>query len=168
MLSGETAIGEDPANVVRTMSRIAGLADEKFDYELWAERLAELRMTDTATGAASVTDATMAERPSGHQDDPGHLGHRVHEIDGEVPAAGADPVSHNRATVQQLTLSWGTVPVRTRAPDGMVTQAVRVARDAPASWWQYNRSRSANVSPLALQRRHLKPGRYWIFEKSFH
>ena len=43
------------------MSRIAGLADEKFDYELWAERLAELRMTDTATGAASVTDAmTMA------------------------------------------------------------------------------------------------------------
>ena len=33
MLSGETAIGADPVNVVRTMSRIARRADDAFDFE---------------------------------------------------------------------------------------------------------------------------------------
>ena len=43
MLSGETAIGEFPVESVQTMSRIAQRADEAFDYERWAERVAQLR-----------------------------------------------------------------------------------------------------------------------------
>ncbi|MFQ5557432.1 MAG: pyruvate kinase, partial [Acidimicrobiales bacterium] len=61
MLSAETAVGADPVNVIRTMSRIVRRADEEFDYPGWAERLRELRMTGSATPAQSVTDAmTMA------------------------------------------------------------------------------------------------------------
>ena len=169
MLSGETAIGQDPANVVRTMSRITGLADEKFDYELWAERLAELRMTDTATGAASVTDAmTMAaSRATSELGIKTILaisgtGFTVRSMARFRPQAQILGLSHNRATVQQLTLSWGTVPVLVEdkgSNDGMVTQAVRVARDAghirsgelvAVLAGSDNRSRSANV--LRLER----------------
>jgi len=32
MLSGETAIGDDPVNVVATMARIAERADDEFDH----------------------------------------------------------------------------------------------------------------------------------------
>src|SRR5262249_12322287 len=35
MLSGETAIGHDPAHVVRTMSRIAERAEQDADYSQW-------------------------------------------------------------------------------------------------------------------------------------
>src|SRR5215218_9787975 len=65
MLSGETAVGQDPANVVRTMSRLAARADDNFDYEAWALKVAQLRrasaspddaadrrLTDTMTGVA--------------------------------------------------------------------------------------------------------------------
>ena len=61
MLSGETAVGADPTNVVHTMSRIARRADEEMDYDQWARKVAELRMTDEGAEPASVTDAmTMA------------------------------------------------------------------------------------------------------------
>ena len=169
MLSGETAIGEDPVNVVRTMSRIAGLADKKFDYELWAERLAELRMTDTGTGAASVTDAmTMAAWRA--TDELGiktilaisGTGFTVRSMARFRPQAQILGLSHNTATVQQLTLSWGTVPLLVEnhgSNEGMVAQAVRVAREAghirsgdlvAVLAGSDNRSRSANV--LRLER----------------
>ena len=45
MLSGETAIGEFPVESVQTMSRIAQRADEAFDYERWAERVAPVSYT---------------------------------------------------------------------------------------------------------------------------
>ncbi len=40
MLSGETAIGVDPANVVSTMARIVERAERDFDYLNWARALA--------------------------------------------------------------------------------------------------------------------------------
>ena len=39
MLSGETAIGDHPASVVRTMARIAERAESEGDYRRWALRL---------------------------------------------------------------------------------------------------------------------------------
>ena len=170
MLSGETAIGIDPANVVRTMDRIVQRADEEFDYELWAERLAELRMTDDSThNAASITDAmTMAAWRAA--DGLGistilaisGTGFTVRSMARFRPQARIIGMSHNERTVQQLTLSWGTTPVLVTdkgSNDEMVRQAVEMARDrdfvrsgevvgvlAGAD----NRSRSANV--LRLER----------------
>ena len=170
MLSGETAIGTDPANVVRTMDRIAQRADEEFDYELWAERLAEMRMTDdSAQDAAAITDAmTMAAWRAA--DGLGistilaisGTGFTVRSMARFRPQARIIGMSHNERTVQQLTLSWGTTPVVVEdrgSNDEMVRQAVQLARDrdfvrsgeivgvlAGAD----NRSRSANV--LRLER----------------
>lgn len=170
MLSGETAVGMDPANVVRTMDRIAQRADEQFDYELWAERLAELRMTDDSThDAASITDAmTMAAWRAA--DGLGistilaisGTGYTVRSMARFRPQARIVGMSHNRRTVQQLTMSWGTTPVLVDdrgSNDEMVRQAVTVARDRDFARsgeivavlaGTDNRSRSANV--LRLER----------------
>ena len=170
MLSGETAIGTDPANVVRTMDRIAQRADEEFDYELWAERLAELRMTDDSTrDAASITDAmTMAAWRAA--DGLGistilaisGTGFTVRSMARFRPHARIIGLSHNARTVQQLTLSWGTTPVLVKdrgSNEEMVRQAVAVARDRDFARsgeivgilaGADNRSRSANV--LRLER----------------
>ena len=169
MLSAETAIGQDPVNVVRTMSRIANRADEEFDYELWAERLAEMRMTDTARGATSVTDAmTMAAWRATEELGIKTIlaisgtGFTVRSMARFRPQARILGLSHNSATVQQLTLSWGTVPVLVEdqgSNDQMVAQAVRVARESghvrsgdlvAVLAGSDNRSRSANV--LRLER----------------
>ena len=170
MLSGETAVGIDPTNVIRTMDRIACRADEEFDFSLWAERLAELRMTDDSThDAASITDAmTMAAWRAA--DGLGistilaisGTGFTVRSMARFRPQARIVGMSHNEKTVHQLTLSWGTTPVLVSdkgSNDEMVRQAVEVARDqgfvrsgevvgvlAGAD----NRSRSANV--LRLER----------------
>ena len=170
MLSGETAIGTDPANVVRTMDRIAQRADEEFDYELWAERLAELRMTDDSThDAASITDAmTMAAWRAA--DGLGistilaisGTGFTVRSMARFRPHARIIGLSHNARTVQQLTLSWGTTPVLVKdrgSNEEMVRQAVAVARDRDFARsgeivgilaGADNQSRSANV--LRLER----------------
>ena len=138
MLSGETAIGADPVNVVRTMSRIARRADEEMDYEAWAERLAELRMTDEDSGSASVTDAmTMATwRATQELGIESVLcisgsGFTVRSIARFRPEAQILGFSVNEATVQQLTLSWGTTPMLIAARDSnedMVKEAVRHAK----------------------------------------
>ncbi len=164
MLSAETAVGQDPANVVRTMSRIARRADDAFDFELWAERLAELRMTDAGRSAASVTDAmTMAAWRATSELGISTIlaisgtGFTVRSMARFRPQAQIVGLSHNPATVQQLTLSWGTVPVLVEdrgSNDQMVEQAVRVAREAghvrsgelvAVLAGSDNRSRSANV-----------------------
>lgn len=138
MLSGETAIGADPVNVVRTMSRIARRADEEMDHEAWAQHLADLRMTDEAAGAASVTDAmTMATWRATQELGVEHVlcisgsGFTVRSIARFRPEAQILGFSVNEATVQQLTLSWGTTPMLIAERDSneeMVKEAIRHAK----------------------------------------
>ncbi|MEM7141433.1 MAG: pyruvate kinase [Actinomycetota bacterium] len=138
MLSGETAIGADPVNVVRTMSRIARRADEEMDYEGWAQQLADLRMTDEAAGAASVTDAmTMATWRATQELGIENVlcisgsGFTVRSIARFRPEAQILGFSVNEATVQQLTLSWGTTPMLIAERDSneeMVREAIRHAK----------------------------------------
>jgi len=138
MLSGETAIGVDPVNVVRTMSRIARRADEEMDYGAWAERLAEMRMTKSDSASASVTDAmTMAAwRAAAELDIKSVLcisgsGFTVRSMARFRPEAEILGFSTSEATVQQLTLSWGTTPMLMQAGgsnEEMVTEAIRLAK----------------------------------------
>lgn len=140
MLSGETAIGDDPVNVVRTMSRIALRADEEMDYEAWARQLAEIRMTDETIDAASVSDAmTMATWRATHELGIDHIlcisgsGFTVRSMARFRPNATILGFSTNEATVQQLTLSWGTTPIlmeKGGSNEEMVVEAIRLARDA--------------------------------------
>jgi pyruvate kinase len=116
MLSAETAVGVDPVNVIRTMSRIARRADEEFDGAAWAANLAKLRMARSDIREHSITDAmTMAAwrlRRARLAE------HRLHL--GSASPCGPSPASvptrilgfsHNPRTIGQLTMSWGTTPI---------------------------------------------------------
>ena len=139
MLSGETAVGADPTNVVRTMSRIARRADEEMDYPGWARRLAEMRMTDRSENT-SVTDAmTMAAWRATQELGVQNVlcisgsGFTVRSMARFRPEANILGFSVNEATVQQLTLSWGTTPMlmgKGGTNEEMVAEAMRLAKCA--------------------------------------
>ena len=139
MLSGETAVGVDPVNVVATMSRIAERADEAFDHRGWASQLSELHMTDTDDPDTSVTDA-MTEATARAVDELGirtilcisGSGFTVRSMARFRPAARIVGMSVNQRTVGQLTLSWGTEPVHLPEDgdlDDRVSAALTAARN---------------------------------------
>jgi pyruvate kinase len=139
MLSGETAVGQDPVNVVRTMARLAARADANFDYEGWAPKLTKLRLeggwegadrllTDTMTGVAwrAATDlganAIIAISRSGFT---------VRAIARFRPIAKILGFSADERTLHQLSISWGATPLalsRFGANDEMVAEALRTAK----------------------------------------
>lgn len=117
MLSGETAVGVDPINVVRTMGRVARKADEMFDHEAWAQNVTALRMTESGSGT-EVTDAmTVAAWRAVRELDVAAIlcisgtGFTVRQMARFRPEAMILGLSHNKATLNQLTMSWGTTPV---------------------------------------------------------
>ena len=75
MLSGETAIGVDPVNAVRTMAEITERADKEFDHQAWAEGISELREGDADSdfGATTTDSITLAACKVAEQVDHLHL-----------------------------------------------------------------------------------------------
>ena len=140
MLSAETAVGIDPVNVIRTMSRIARRADEEFDYPGWAANLAKLRMTRNDVSAHSVTDAmTMAAWRAVAELGLNTIvcisgsGFTVRSMARFRPSARILGFSHNPRTVEQLTLSWGTTPIQLDTEgtnEEMVRRSLDLAREA--------------------------------------
>ncbi len=140
MLSGETAVGADPINVVRTMGRIARRADEEFDHEGWAHRIADLRMTAAGAGSSSaITDAmTMAAWRAASELGVQTIvavsgtGFTVRSMARFRPEANILGFSADPRTVKQLALSWGTVPVslsgQANSNEEMAVEAVAVAK----------------------------------------
>lgn len=57
MLSGETAVGADPLNVVATMRRIVARTDSQFDHARWVEDLHRDHLDEHAAKNPSTTDA---------------------------------------------------------------------------------------------------------------
>jgi len=119
MLSGETAIGRDPENAVATMARITERADEKFDYEAWAEHIqairrrskndaAYLRVTDALTMAAARTASETDAKAIICLSRSGNTVRSVARFRPKVPLFG---MTFDDQTANQLTLSWGTRPI---------------------------------------------------------
>ena len=140
MLSGETAIGSDPVNVISTMSRIVSRADQEFDHRGWANDLAEIRLTNRDAAETSITDAmTLATSRavvelgiktivciSGS-------GFTVRSMARFRPAARILGLSSDERTVGQLCLSWGTEPRYLSVEgtiDDRVVAALQLARDS--------------------------------------
>ena len=119
MLSGETAIGADPANVVRTMARIAERAEREADYPQWGAHLARLqrsnapsatalRITDAlcqacwqaaaSVGAAAILCCTRS-------------GATARAIARFRPVAPMVALCPRPRAARQLTLTWGVLPV---------------------------------------------------------
>jgi len=139
MLSGETAVGIDPVNVVATMARIAERADEAFDHRGWTSELSELRMTDTDDPDTSITDA-MTQATARAVDELGigtilcisGSGFTVRSMARFRPSARILGLSADERTVRQLTLSWGTIPLHLPEEgdlESRVSAAIAVARD---------------------------------------
>ncbi len=136
MLSGETAVGVDPVNVVRTMGRIARKADEVFDHEAWARNVTALRMTESGSGH-EVTDAmTVAAWRAVRELDVVAIlcisgtGFTVRQMARFRPEALILGLSTDTQTVNQLTMSWGTTPVylpTAGTREEMMTEALKVA-----------------------------------------
>ena len=57
MLSGETAIGDDPVGTVETMDRIVRRAENSFDYEKWGSSLGVQQIVGTGTQSTRITAA---------------------------------------------------------------------------------------------------------------
>jgi len=117
MTSGETAVGVDPVNVVRTMGRIARKADEVFDHPGWANNVSNRRMTEAGSGR-EVTDAmTFATWRAVRELAVAAIicisgtGFTVRQMARFRPECQILGASTDEATLQQLTMSWGTIPV---------------------------------------------------------
>ncbi len=115
MLSGETAIGHDPVNVVRTMARIAERAERDFDYLAWGTGLGRQQTAAVADapphvriGAAITAAAWRAA------------------IDAEVAAIVC--CTRSGATARAISRFRPTVPLLA------VTPSVRTARQLAMAW----------------------------------
>ncbi len=140
MLSGESAIGHDPINAVATMARIAGRADDEFDYDAWGAKVHKIASTmtphvdDTVTlsmtnaawraaieaGASAIICITLT-------------GYTVRSIARFRPQAKILGFSTDEQTLRQLTLSWGATPMLldvSYQADNAVKRAVEAAREA--------------------------------------
>jgi len=142
MLSGETAIGNDPVNAVRTMARIAARAEREFDYERWgrnleSQKLAESRGApahDRITAAISAaawraaTDAQAAAIIACTNS--GATARAISRFRPVVPLLAATP---SPRTARQLSVAWGITPVVVKpqkSTDDIVWFAVEAAVDA--------------------------------------
>ncbi len=136
MLSAETAIGDHPELVIKTMARLAQRADEEFDDEAWARQLTELQVTGSDS-TSTVTDAmTLASwRASAELGVKTIIcisgtGFTVRSMARHRPHAAILGFSTNERTVQQLTLSWGVTPLLLESDgsyEDRVSTAVRQA-----------------------------------------
>ena len=137
MLSGETAVGVDPVNVVRTMGRIARKADEVFDHESWANNVTERGMTEAGSGR-EITDAmTFAAWRAVRELDVAAIlcisgtGFTVRQMARFRPECQLIGASVDPMTCQQLTLSWGTTPIILSSggtPDALSKEAMETSK----------------------------------------
>ena len=120
MLSGETAIGVNPVNAVRTMARIAVRAEQEFDYEGWGRRIGRqqtagaegapvaMRITGAISAAAwrAASDAEVAAIIA--CTNTGATARAISRFRPTVPVLAATP---SAATARRLSVAWGITPV---------------------------------------------------------
>lgn len=136
MLSGETAVGVDPVNVVRTMERITRKADEVFDHDAWARNVAAERMIGQGSDT-EVTDAmTVAAWRACRELDVAAIlcisgsGFSVRQMARFRPDSVIVGLSTDPRTLAQLSVSWGTEAVALQVGgtrEEMMAEAVRIA-----------------------------------------
>ncbi len=141
MLSAETAVGHDPVAAVDAMSRVAARADQEFDFDAWARRIRLLRRSAVGESAgARITDAMTAAawRAATEMDvaaiicisDTGFTVRSMARFRPSMPILAFSP---DERTVRQLTLSWGTVPLRAESrvdTSDRMDELIVAARDA--------------------------------------
>ena len=141
MLSGETAIGHDPVNAVRTMARIARRAEQDFDYQGWGRSLGRQQSAavDSATGHDRITAAVSAAGWRAAMDaevsaiiactNSGDTARAISRFRPTVPILAVTPSTE---TARQLSVAWGITPMladRHGTTDEIVWFAVKAATE---------------------------------------
>ena len=112
MLSGETAMGDHPAHVVRVMSKIAERAEQDaIDmkmYEGIAHENAFFDLTNAICDAACTTARDVRAKAIIAVTKSGTTARRVSKFRPSEPIVAATP---DNKTFHQLSLSWGVFPV---------------------------------------------------------
>jgi len=139
MLSGESAIGHDPVNAVRTMARIAERAEREADYVQWGKRLGRLQSTGGVPMRAGtrITAAISAATWRAALDveaaaiicctRSGATARAIARFRPTAPLLGVTP---SFLAARQLSLTWGVLPMETgihASTDDMVWFAVESA-----------------------------------------
>jgi len=137
MLSAETAVGHDPALVVRTMSRIAERAEVDADYKQWGARLGALRHLSVASGASLLAEAMSHAAWQAITDVDASAvicctrsGSTARQMARYRPTAMLLGVSPSEETLRRLALSWGIRPLLVNmyhSTDELVWHAVEAA-----------------------------------------
>ena len=137
MLSGETAIGHDPALVVRTMSRIAERAEQEAGYRAWADRLGRVQRQRWGDTTDPVTAALTHAASQAARDVEAaailcctRTGRTARAMARFRPEAALIGLSPDPRTVNALALSWGVDPIMVdtyTTTDEMVWFAVETA-----------------------------------------
>ena len=144
MLSGETAIGHNPVEVVRTMATIAERAEEDFDYLGWGRGLGRLQTAANSSlpPPIRITAAISAAAWRAAQDADvsaiiactrsGDTARAISRFRPRVPVLAATP---DVATARQLAVAWGITPILTgthETTDEIVWFAVQAATESGA------------------------------------
>ena len=120
MLSGETAIGHDPVNVVRTMARITERAEEEADWVAWGRDLGRLQTANAAAVPVPIritAAISAAAWRATHDVDAaaiicatrsGATARAIARFRPDVPIFAVSPLER---TARQLALSWGVTPL---------------------------------------------------------
>ena len=141
MLSGETAIGRDPAHVVRTMALVARRAEEDFDYLGWGRGLgrqqtaavagapSNVRIVAAITGAAwrAAAEAEVAAIVCSTRS-----GATARAIARFRPTAPVLAVTPSVRTARQLSMAWGVQVAITEehtSTDDIIWFGVKAAHD---------------------------------------
>ncbi len=114
MLSGETAIGDDPVGVVVTMDRIVRRAEEHFPYAEWGSGLGIQRLAASSTQATRVTAAITGAAWRAAMDENAvaivactRSGMTARAISRFRPPMPIVAITPNGSTARQLRGSWG-------------------------------------------------------------
>jgi pyruvate kinase len=114
MLSGETAIGDDPVGVVVTMDRILRRAEKSFDYDNWGTSLGVQRITGAGSRAIRITAAVTGAAWRAAMEEQAvaivactRSGMTVRSISRFRPPMPIVAITPSESTARQLHSSWG-------------------------------------------------------------
>lgn len=132
MLSGETAIGENPVNTVVTMKNIIMATEKSIDYEQLLKLHYDIRKSDvTSSISFSVVEtsnilkarAIVASTLSGFT---------AKKISAFRPGCIIIAPTPNKKVATSLSLNWGVIPVLVdvfKSTDQIVDEALRISKE---------------------------------------
>jgi pyruvate kinase len=111
MLSGETAIGDYPAQAVRAMDRVARTTDDALDRASIRSRWAAVKFEDEDSAMAHAAAQMAADLDLAAIVCLTEGGSTARRISRHRPHCPVLAMSNNRTTIRRLLMSWGVKPV---------------------------------------------------------